>query len=117
MMNRPNEEEHLTMVAKNLLPIYHKHSFAQYCPNFKALIATGTQIEDVINNGTIKNEDAPKFKRNFRPSNSKTAKLSNIYKVDQYQLIALVQISQGPPPSPRREFHELYMPAIKCLKS
>jgi len=46
--------------------------FAQYFPNFKALIATGTQIEDAINYGTIKNEDAPKFKKNFGPSSSKT---------------------------------------------
>ena len=44
MMNRPNEEEQLTMVVKNLLPIYHKYLFAQYFPNFKALIAAGTQI-------------------------------------------------------------------------
>ena len=38
------EEEQLTMVVKNLLPIYHKYLFAQYFPNFKALIAAGTQI-------------------------------------------------------------------------
>ena len=54
MMNKPNEEEQLTMVVKNLLPIYYKYLFAQYFPNFKALIAAGTQIEDTINNGTIK---------------------------------------------------------------
>ena len=53
------EEEQLTMVVKNLLPIYHKYLFAQYFPNFKALIAAGTQIEVAINNKTIKNEDAP----------------------------------------------------------
>ena len=28
MMNKPNEEEQLTMVVKNLLPTYHKHLFA-----------------------------------------------------------------------------------------
>ena len=39
MMNKPNEEEKLTMVVKNLFPIYHKYLFAQYFPNFKALIA------------------------------------------------------------------------------
>ena len=61
-MNRPNEEEQLTMVVKNLLPIYQKYLFAQYFPNFKALIAVETQIEDAINNGTLKNEDAPKLK-------------------------------------------------------
>ena len=36
MINRPNKEEQLTMVVKNLLPIYHKYFFAQYFPNFKA---------------------------------------------------------------------------------
>ena len=28
MMNRPSEEEQLTMVVKNLLPVYHKYFFA-----------------------------------------------------------------------------------------
>ena len=84
--------------------------FAQYLPNFKALIATGTQIEDAINNGTIKNDDPPRFKKNLG-SNSKAAEVTNIHKNDPYQLIALiapVQVSQGP--RPRREFHELYIP-------
>ena len=79
MMNRPSEEEQLTMVVKNLLLIYHKYLFAQYFPSFKALIAAGTQIEDAINNGTIKNEDPPRFKKNLG-SSSKTAEVSNIYK-------------------------------------
>ena len=112
MMNRPSEEEQLTMVVKNLLPVYHKYFFAQYFPNFKALIAIGTQIEDAINNGTIKNEDPPKFKKNLR-SSSKIAEVSNLYKNDPYQLIAPIapmQISQGPPRRLRREFHELYIP-------
>ena len=115
MMNRPNEEEQLNMVVKNLLPIYHKYLFAQYFPNFKALIAASTQIEDVINNATIKNEDAPKFKKNFG-SSSKNTKVSNIYKNDPSQLISPVQISQGPPPRPRREFHELYMPMSQVFE-
>ena len=54
MMNRPNEKEQLTMVVKNLLPIYHKYMFVQYFPNFKALIIVGIQIDDVVNNGTKK---------------------------------------------------------------
>ena len=70
------------MVVKNLLLVYHKYLFAQYFPNFKALIAAGTQIEDAINNGTRINEDAPKFKRSFRSSSSKTVEVSNIYKID-----------------------------------
>ena len=88
----------------------HKYLFAQYFPNFKALIATGTQIEDAINNGTIKNDDPPRFKKNVG-SNSKAAEISNIHKNDPYQLIAPIapmQVLQGP--KPRREFHELYMP-------
>ena len=116
-MNRPNEEEKLTMVVKNLLPIYHhKYLFAQYFPNFKAFIAVGTQIEDAINNGTIKNEDAPKFKRNFGPSNSKTTEISNIYKTNPYQLIVPMQVSKGPPLGPRTEFHKFYIPASHVLE-
>ena len=60
MINRPSEEEQLTMVVKNLLPVYHKYLFAQYFPNFKALTTARTQIEDIINNGTIKNDDPPR---------------------------------------------------------
>ena len=118
MMNRPSEEEQLTMVVKNLLPVYHKYLFAQYFPNFKALIAARSQIKDAINNGTIKNEDPPRFKTNLG-STSKTAEVSNIYKNDPYQLIAPIapmQISQGPPPRPRREFHELYIPVSQVFE-
>ena len=118
MMNRPSEEEQLTMVAKNLLPVYIKYFFAQYFPNFKTLIAVGTQIKDAINNGTIKNEDPPRFKKNLG-SSSKTVEVSIIYKNDPYQLIFLVgpvPISQGLPPRPRREFHELYMPVSQVFE-
>ena len=87
MMSRPSEEEQLAMVVKNLLPVYHKDLFAQYFPNFKALIAAGTQIEDAINNGTIKTNDLPRFRKNVG-SNSKAAEISNIHKNDPYQLIA-----------------------------
>ena len=65
MINRPSEEEQLTMVVKNLLPIYHKYLFAQYFPIFKALNAVGAQIKDAINNGTMKNKDPPRFKKNL----------------------------------------------------
>ena len=111
MINRPSEEEQLTMVVKNLLSVYYKYLFAQYFPNFKALNVAEIQIEDAINNGTIKNKDPARFKKNLG-SISKTAEVSNIYKNDPYQLIAPIAftpISQGPPPRPRREFHELYM--------
>ena len=104
----PSEEEQLTMVVKNLFLVYHKYLFAQYFPNFKALIAARTQIEATINNGTIKNEDPPRFKKNVG-SSSKIVEVSNICINDPYQLIApiaSVPISQRPPPRPRREFHE-----------
>ena len=91
MMSRPSEEEQLAMVVKNLLPIYHKYLFTHYFPNFKALIATGTQIKDAINNGTIKTDDLPRFRKNVG-FNSKAAELSNIHKNDPYQLIAPVQV-------------------------
>ena len=97
MMNRQSEEEQLAMVVKNLLPIYHKYLFAQYFSNFKALIAAGTQIEDAINNGTIKNDDPPRLTKNVG-SNSKAAEISNIHKNDPYQLIAPMQVSQRPKP-------------------
>ena len=82
--------------------------FAQYFPNFKAFIVVGTKIEDVINNGTVKTDDPPRFKKNV---GSKGVEISNIHKNDSYQLIAPiapVQVPQGP--RPKREFHELYMP-------
>ena len=98
------------MVVKNLLPVYHKYLFAQYFPNFKALIAVGTQIKDAINNGIIKTDDLPRFRKNVG-SNFKSTEISNIHINDPYQLIAPiapVQVSQGP--RTKREFHELYIP-------
>ena len=79
-MSRPSEEEQFAMVVKNLLPVYHKYLLAQYFPNFKASIAAGTQIEDAINNGTIKTDDLPRFRKNVR-SNSKAVEISNIHKM------------------------------------
>ena len=110
MMSKPSEKEQLAMVVKNLLPIYHKYLFAQYFPNFKVLIATGTQIEDAINNRTIKINDLPRFRKNVG-SNFKAAEISNIHKNDPYQLIAPIAPMQVPQvPRPKREFNELYMP-------
>ena len=53
MTIRPNEEEQMNMIVKNILTTYNKYLFAQYFPNFKTLIAVGTQIEDAINNDGI----------------------------------------------------------------
>ena len=57
MITRPSEEEQIQMVVKNLLPIFHKHLFAQYFLNFKALVIASTQVEDAINNGMLKNKE------------------------------------------------------------
>ena len=57
MITGPSEEEQIQMVVKNLLPIFRKHLFAQYFPNFKALAKASTQVEDAINNGMLKNEE------------------------------------------------------------
>ena len=53
MTVRPNKEEQLNMIVKNLLLTYNKYLFARYFSNFKTLIAAGTQIEDAINNNGI----------------------------------------------------------------
>ena len=65
MINRSSEEEQLIMVVENLLSVYYKYLFAQYFPNFKALNVAEIQIEDAINNGTIKNMDPARFKKNL----------------------------------------------------
>ena len=61
MITRPSEEEQIQMVVKNLLPIFHKHLFAQYALNFKGLVIASTQVEDAINNGMLKNEEGSIF--------------------------------------------------------
>ena len=89
--------------------------FTQYFPNFKALITAGAQIDDAINNGTIKTDVPQKFKKNVG-SNFKVAEISNIHKNDPYQLIAPIAPVQVPQvPRPRREFHKLYMPISKVF--
>ena len=75
MTVRPNEEEQIQMIIKNLLPSYHRFTiiyFSHYWPDFKKLIALGMQEEDSINNGMLKNEEAPKSQRlQISGSNSK----------------------------------------------
>ncbi|KAK4595541.1 hypothetical protein RGQ29_013854 [Quercus rubra] len=113
MTNRPNKEEQLGMVVKNLLPTYHKYLFAQYFPSFKALVAVGTQIEDAMNNGTIKGEEIMRPKKTFGPSSSKIPEISTINQPAPYQLIAS---TQAPKAQPQRQFHELYMSLSNVLE-
>ena len=99
MTNRPNEKEQIQMVVKNLLPIYHKHLFAQYFPNFKDLIVAGTQVEDVVNNGILKNEESYSSKKAIAHTTNEEA----VNVVDS-QALSIAN------PRPRRKFSELHIP-------
>ena len=116
MTVRPNEEEQLNMVVKNLLPAYNKYLFAQYFPSFKALIAAGTQIKDAINTGTLKGEEVIRSKRPFCPSSSKVLEISAISKQSPFQLITSPPLAQAPQGRPRRQYHEFNMPLSKVFE-
>jgi hypothetical protein len=108
MPNRPNEEEQLQIVVKNLLPVYNKHLFAQYLPNFKALVKAGTQIEDAIEVGIVKVEDFQRAKK-FTPigSSSKVQEIAVISKPNPIQLSF---------PKAPRQYNDLYMPPSKVFE-
>ena len=99
MITRPNEEEQIQMVVKNLLPIFHKHLFAQYFLNFKALVIIGTQVEDAINNGMLKNEEGFIFKKVATHTTNEEA-----------INVVVPQTSSTINSRPRRKFNELHMP-------
>ncbi len=63
MINSPIEDEQIAIVIKNLLPLYSQHLFAQYLPNFKALITVGRKIEDASNSSQIRVNDETKYKK------------------------------------------------------
>lgn len=94
------------MVVKNLLPVYHKHLFAHYFPNFKALIGANTQVEDAINDGTIKTEEVRSRKTNFTGKNH--AEVNTI--TQPIQPFYLNDIN------PPRQFTDLFMPLKKVLE-
>ena len=99
MITRPSEEEQIQMVVKNLLPIFCKHLFAQYFPNFKALIIAGTQVEDAINNGMLKNEEGSVFEKvTTHTTNEETIN------------VVVPQTSSTINSRPQRKFNELHMP-------
>jgi len=107
MADRPNEEDQIQLVVKNLLPVYHKHLFAHYFPNFKALIGAGTQVEDAIADGLIKTEEVQSSRRpNFAGKNN--AEVNAIA-----QPIQLISLNDTNPP---RQFTELHMPLEKVLE-
>ena len=99
MITRPSEEKQIQMVVKNLLPIFHKHLFAQYFLNFKALVIIGTQVEDAINNGMLKNEEGFVFEKVVTYTTNKEA-----------INVVVPQTSSTVNSRPRRKFNELHMP-------
>ena len=105
MITRPSEEEQIQMVVKNLLPIFYKHLFAQYFPNFKALIIAGTQVEDAINNGMLKNEEGSIFeKATTHTTNEETIN------------VVVPQTSSTINSRPQRKFNELHMPMSQLFE-
>lgn len=58
MTTRPLERGQLEMIVKNLLPEYQKHMYAQYLPDFKALIEIGYRMEDGIQSGVFQDKSS-----------------------------------------------------------
>ena len=58
MVNRPTEQEQVDIIVKNLLPVYQTHLLTQCLPDFRALVATVSKIEDCLQNGQIKDESS-----------------------------------------------------------
>ena len=105
MITRPSEEEQIQMVVKNLLPRFHKHLFAQYFLNFKALVIAGTQVEDAINNGMLKNEEDLIFEK--APTHTTNEEAINV---------VVPQTSSTVNSRPRRKFNELHMPMSRLFE-
>ena len=105
MIMRPSEEDQIQMVVKNLLPIFHKHLFAQYFPNFKALVIASTQVEDAINNGMLKKEECSIFE--------KTA----AYTTNEETInVVGAQVSSSMNSRPRRKFNEIHVPMSQLFE-
>lgn len=128
MMSRPSEQEQVDIIIKNLLPVYQQRLFTKYLPSFKALVATGTKIEDGLQNGQIKEEVSrckPTFSGNkpyVRPSgsssqNQRDADVSNIASQAPIRLAPRQpQRQQQQQPPARRTFTELPIPLSAIFK-
>ncbi|KAK9991536.1 hypothetical protein SO802_026521 [Lithocarpus litseifolius] len=93
------------MVEKNLLPIFHKHLFAQYFPNFKALVIVGTPVEVAINNGMLKKEECSIFEKTV-------AYTTNEEKINVVGAQPLSTMNSRP----RRKFNELHVPMAQLFE-
>uniref|UniRef100_A0A803MXN1 G-patch domain-containing protein n=1 Tax=Chenopodium quinoa TaxID=63459 RepID=A0A803MXN1_CHEQI len=77
MVNRSDEEEQLLMIVKNLLPVYQGRMAFQYFPSFKALISTGTLVEDAIKKGDIKKDEGSSSNTSYNPKFGGNRKTNN----------------------------------------
>ena len=66
MVNRPNEEDQINMIIKNLLLPYNSRLLSLPISSFRELCDCGTRIEDAINNGQLeKGERKPQIKKTY----------------------------------------------------
>ncbi|MBE2321358.1 hypothetical protein DVA67_035920, partial [Solirubrobacter sp. CPCC 204708] len=107
MINRPTNEEQIQMVLKSLSPIYRKHLFAQYFPDFKALTGAGTQVEDALIRGDIKVEQPCKrLRTTFNEGSSDEGSSDEVNTI----------IPPILPSHPPRQFAELCKPLDQILE-
>ncbi|XP_030970248.1 uncharacterized protein LOC115990571 [Quercus lobata] len=66
MVNRPNENDQINMIIKNLLLAYNSRFLSLPISSFGELCDCGTRIEDAINNGQLeKGESKPLTKKTY----------------------------------------------------
>ena len=66
MFNRPNENDQINMIIKNLLPVYNSRLLSSTISSFGELCDCGTWIKDAINNGQLeKSKSKPPIKKAY----------------------------------------------------
>ena len=66
MFNRPNENNQIKMIIKNLLPVYNSRLLSSTISSFGELCDCGTWIKDAINNGQLeKSKSKPPIKKAY----------------------------------------------------
>ena len=66
MVNRPNENDQINMITKNLLPAYNSRFLSSPISSFGELCDYGTRIEDAINNEQLEKwENKPSIKKTY----------------------------------------------------
>ena len=104
MVNRPNENDQINMIIKNLLPAYNSRFLSLPISSFGELCDCGTRIEDAINNGQLeKGESKPLTKKTY--GGGTTIKAPNPVNVSAI----IPQQTLAYPKKGRREFSNLGM--------